>query len=51
MTMKVSIPMFWTLKSSGMCPYEALNITTIVLKIGGGDTPTSRPSCIIGRKF
>jgi hypothetical protein len=23
--MKVSILMFWTLKPSGMCPYQALN--------------------------
>jgi hypothetical protein len=30
--MMVSIPMFWTLRPSGTCPYQA---------------PTSRPPCIL----
>jgi hypothetical protein len=41
MTMKVSIPMFWTLKSSGTCPYQAINH----VENRGGGTATSLPPC------
>jgi hypothetical protein len=45
-TMKVSIPMFWTLKPSGTCPYQALNHNRCSVKKRGEEgMPTSRVSC------
>jgi hypothetical protein len=40
-TMKVSIPMFWTLKPSGTCPYQALNYNRYSVENKRGCTPTS----------
>jgi hypothetical protein len=34
--MKVSIPMFWILKPSGTCPYQALNHNCCSVKNKGG---------------
>jgi hypothetical protein len=36
MTMKVSIPMFWTLKPSGTCPCQALNHNRYSVENKGG---------------
>jgi hypothetical protein len=43
-TMKVSVPMFWTLTPSDTCPYQALNHNRYsVENKGGGGMPTSWP--------
>jgi hypothetical protein len=45
-TMKVSVPMFWTLKTSGTCANQALNHNHYSVENKGGYTHFSATLCV-----